>query len=197
MIFLYILGGLCALIVGILFLPIHLTAVYDGTPKLYLRVLFVRIDLTKKILSGQKKESPTPEGEKEPEISLPKQTFGEKVRDVLDYIAVIKRTVTETFAVIRRHVRIKVSRFYLCVSASDAATTAMLWGTLKPAADALFDILENNMHLTVKDMAVYPSFTGEGFSFSAKIKISVRVLRAVQILLTAVTAFTQDGEETT
>ena len=80
MIFLYILGGLVALIVFLLFLPLHLTVSYDGELKLNLRVLFVRVDLTKKLLS-RKTEKPAELPETTSE-QTEKQSLGEKINHV-------------------------------------------------------------------------------------------------------------------
>ncbi len=192
MIFLWILGGLLALILFVLFLPLHLTVSYDEELQMYLRVLFVRVDITKRLLSRQKAK-PVETESKVSEKPI-KQSFGEKVQDVLEYVSVLRRTVVETFAAVRKYVKIKVSRFHLRVSFPDAAKTALVWGILQPATDSLFDVLQHNMHFTSKNAVVYPSFHDEGFAFSAQITVSVRVVRAIQIALTAITTFTQEEE---
>ena len=193
MIFLYILGGLVALVLFILFLPVHFTASYDGKLQMYVRILFVRIDLTK-VLLNRKNSTPSEEKKESVPQTEEKQSFGEKVDDVLAFISTVKKVITETLAACAKYVRIKVKRFYLRVSFPDAAKTALAWGVLKPATDAMFDMLHHNMHFTAENVAVCASFADEGFAFSAKIAVKVRVIRIVQIALNAITIFTQQEE---
>ncbi|HAZ20403.1 MAG TPA: hypothetical protein DCY74_07230 [Clostridiales bacterium] len=184
MIILYSVLGIFLLVFLALMTHIHLTVSYTDTLKLELRVLFVRVDMTERMLASKGKK------EKERHDVPKQQTEKDKISDVLEYIEVMKRTVYETFQAVKKHVKIKVKTFHLCVACPDAAETALVWGGLKPAVDILFDILRQTMPFQEQDTVVYPDFTGKSFSFTAQISFSARLIHVIKIIFTVINQFT-------
>lgn len=183
--FLYILGGLIALIALILFLPIRINILVDEKEDLIVEVrilgyLYERIpEKTKRVrlsdyspramerrrrkeqkkASKKKKHAPANTEPSASLFSMPKKTapLGDQLRFAAEFIRVaLKRTLS--------HARIRVNHVILTIGSDDAAKTALLCGAASTALAGLAEVLDTYSHLHIRHtdrFGVTPNFTSE------------------------------------
>ncbi len=184
--FLYILGGLIALIALILFLPIRIKILVDDQQGLVIEVRILgylyeripekerRVRLSdyspramerrrkkeQKKLSKHAKKSPVKAEQPSASLfSMPKKTapLGDQLRFAGEFIRVaLRRTLS--------HARIHVKQVMLTVASDDAAKTALLYGAASTALAGLAEVLDTYSNLRIRHaerFGVVADFTSE------------------------------------
>ena len=184
--FLYILGGLIALIALILFLPIRIKFLIDDQQGLVIEVrilgyLYERIPEKEKRVrlsdyspramerrrkkeqkKSSKKAKKAPQKTEQPSASLfsmpgKKAPLGDQLRFAAEFIRVaLKRTLS--------HARIHVKEVMLTVASDDAAKTALLYGAAQTALAGLAEVLDTYSNLRIRHpekFGVAADFTSE------------------------------------
>ncbi len=184
--FLYILGGLIALIALILFLPIRIKILVDDQQGLVIEVrilgyLYERIpekikrvrlsDYSPRAMERRRKKEQKKSSKKAKKVplkteqpsaslfSMPgkKAPLGDQLRFAAEFIRVaLKRTLS--------HARIHVKEVMLTIATDDAAKSALLCGAASSALAALVEVLDTYSHLHIhhpEKFGVVADFTSE------------------------------------
>lgn len=123
--------------------------------------------------------------QKKAQKGQPKAPPGGIIHMVLELVKVI-------FSRFGRHLRIEMTRLRLVVATGDAAQTAILWGVICPAVEALLEVLDRITNLrTVKscDIDVIPDFAADSFKADISIAFSLRVWHLFDIAFRALFSF--------
>ena len=200
MIFLYILLGLLALILFILFVPVHLIFRFDSGAKVWLRILFVRLDgikLVKKLTEEKpekkkKKEKP----EKEPEKKPQKKKKG-SVSDFIEFLELILKIVRRALSDLFGHLHIRLKELAVRFGLGDADQTAVAYGGVIQTANYLFALLERFTHFRFdpRHLAISPDFCGEGNEFRIHLDLWIRPVHLLTLALHALFTYLQGKEQ--
>lgn len=198
MIALYILLGLLALILLILFINVHLILIYDDGARVYLRVLFIRIDGMKlaRSLGGEKKEKKKKPKPKEPEPTPKKKTKG-SLSDFFDFISLIsgiaKRALKDLFKSLHIRLRDLEVRFTL----GEADQTALAYGASIQAANALFALLQRFSHFSWNNekLILAPDYTGEHNVYRVNVDFWIKPVFLLSIVLRALLTYLEGKEQ--
>ncbi len=187
MIFLYILLGIVLLICLILSLRINLHIIYENEPKVYLRILFIKLEIlpnTSKIFGfnkqqEKKKDLPTHvlKDIKDADSTSP------SIIDKLDSIRNILLILAESF---KKHLHVRLSKIHIRVATSDAAKTAILYGAVSTAVACIIDIVDDIANLkTLKEssVSVEPDFLSEKTDIKLNIILYMSVIGTIKVLL--------------
>ena len=188
------------------------TIAYSDEIALYVKVLFIKIPILpkkepkkikgmssakaqkirknlekkaqKKALAAQEKA----EAKKEKEQSKQKKSPGEIV-SIIKMVSDLAVTVIDRFA---RHLRIHIARIKLVIASEDAATTAILYGTVSQSINLFFPVLErvkNFPKLRNADISVDCDFASTEPVIDIKLGFSIRVWQVLHIALSALITF--------
>lgn len=191
MVALYILLGLALLICAILFLPFTMVIKYRDELSIYLKILFLRIDLSSKITSkgGGGKKSPKKKKKKKGQEKKPKKK--KSISDILDILSLIGIILKKFF----KHLRIKASRFNIKVATGDPATAAIAYGAVNSAMSALYLLLEKSK--TVKgvrsaEINVTCDLLSDKPEADILLSFTLRTWHAISILLAAIKGYVKN-----
>lgn len=199
---LIILCALLLLFILLLFLRVRLTVTYKETVCAELQVLFLRIRLfprrkklklrkyskkrlaraeQKKLAAAQKKAKKKARREAQ---HKKKRTLQENIRLVRALsAALIRRT--------HKHLRLHAARLHVRVATGDAATTAVLYGSVSGSLSLLLAGLDRVTRLkaVTPDVSVAPDFLAERSVADIKLVFSLRVWGAIATALSVGIAF--------
>ena len=200
---LIILCALLLLFILLLFLRVRLTVTYKETVCAELQVLFLRIRLfprrkklklrkyskkrlaraeQKKLAAAQKKAKK--KARREAQHKKKKRTLQENIRLVRALsAALIRRT--------HKHLRLHAARLHVRVATGDAATTAVLYGSVSGSLSLLLAGLDRVTRLkaVTPDVSVAPDFLAERSVADIKLVFSLRVWGAIATALSVGIAF--------
>ncbi len=189
---------------------------YNGEVKLYVRVLFVKINiLPKKKKSGphsmstkkaekikkrlkkkaqKKKQKALEKKKKKQEKKELKEQSGEKksmgeILDTIKTVTDIAKTVLKTFF---GHLKIKVARLHINIATGDAATTAIAYGAVSESVFYLCQILKPLDGVSLpkaKDFSVNADYLSESSTIDIKIAFSIRVWHVLHVGAAALVKF--------
>lgn len=203
---LIILCALLLLFILLLFLRVRLTVTYKETVCAELQVLFLRIRLfprrkklklrkyskkrlaraeQKKLAAAQKKAKKKARREAQhKKTPKKKRTLQENIRLVRALsAALIRRT--------HKHLRLHAARLHVRVATGDAATTAVLYGSVSGSLSLLLAGLDRVTRLkaVTPDVSVAPDFLAERSVADIKLVFSLRVWGAIATALSVGIAF--------
>ena len=188
------------------------TIAYADEIKLYVRVLFLKISILpkkepkkikgmsaskaqkirkklekkaeKKQLAAKEKAAAKEEKEKSKKKKSPQE-----IVDIIKMVSDLTVTVIERFA---KHLRIHIARIKIVIASEDAATTAILYGTVSQSINLLFPVLEdvkNFPRLKNADISVGCDFASTEPQIDIKLGFSIRVWQVLNIALSALVTF--------
>jgi predicted NBD/HSP70 family sugar kinase len=138
----------------------------------------------KKALSAKEKE----EAKKNKQASKKKKSAAEIIA-IIQMVSDLAVTVIERFA---RHLRIRIARIKLVIASEDAATTALLYGTVTQSINLLFPVLErvkNFPKLKDADISVDCDFASTEPEIDIMLGFSIRVWQVLHIAISALITF--------
>ena len=195
----------------ILSLRATITVSYSDTIRLYVRVLFLKINILpkknkkgpfsmsskqaqkikdnlekkkqKKLLKKQKKQA-----DKEKDKEGKKKSLSE-ILDMLGLVKSIIGAVTKKFF---GHLNVRVSKLNITVATGDAATTAIAYGAVYEAASAIFAILEplDNVSLPKrKNVSITTDYLSDKMQADVKISFALRAWHLFDLAFAALIKF--------
>ncbi len=130
----------------------------------------------------QKKLEKKREKQQEQEKTKARTSF----EGVLDAISAIKEIVTTTLGKFFGHLHVDLARFHITVATGDAATTAIIYGSICSALAHLFHILEPLRGFDLpknRDVSVYADYLAEKTTADIKLTFSLRIWHGLHIAL--------------
>ncbi|MBP5289573.1 MAG: hypothetical protein J6Z79_06865 [Clostridia bacterium] len=202
MIALYVVLGILALVALVLFINVHLVFVYEGEPRAYIRVLFIKLNALKLAdkLGGDKK--PEKKKKEKREEAKPKEDQTKKkdkgsISDFLDFISLIARIATRAIKDLFRHLHIRLRAFEIRFGAGDADKTALYYGAAIQAANGLFALLRHFTDFKWNNdrLILAPDFTGEHSVFRIRLDLYIKPVFLITLALRALMTFLQGKEQ--
>ena len=188
------------------------TIAYANEIKLYVRVLFLKITIMpkkepkkakgmsaskaqkirkklekkaeKKQLAAKEKAAAKEENKKSKKKKTPQE-----IVDIIKMVSDLAVTVIGRFA---KHLRIHIARIKIVIASEDAATTALLYGTVSQSVNLIFPVLErvkNFPRLKNADISVDCDFASTEPQIDIKLGFSIRVWQVLNIALSALVTF--------
>ena len=209
---------LCILLFFVFLLSLKATVsiVYDGEVALYVRVLFIRLrilpgkekkrprsmsakkaaKIKAKLLEKEKKKrakkaqkkkakSEKKEAKKRGEVKKKKMSPDE----ILDIIYLVTALLKKVVGNFWKHLRIKIARIRMNIGTGDAATTALTYGAVTQAINAIFPLLDRTKQIDIpnsRQVCVNADFTSEETEIDIKISFSLRVWHLFHVLFSAI-----------
>ncbi len=183
----YILLGIALLIGLILSLRINLHIIYEDNLKVYLRILFIRLEIlpnTSKVFGFNKQKKK----KKELPVRVVKDikdadSTSPSVLDKLNSIREIISILSEAF---HNHLHVKFSKIHIRVATGDAAKTAILYGAVSTAVACIIDMIDdiaNLKPLKESSVSVEPDFLSEKTDIKLNIVLYMSVAGTIKTLL--------------
>lgn len=199
MIFLTIFLVLLTLILLVLFVNVHLILQYDEEPRVWVRVLFIKVDALDlaKSMGGEKKEKKKKKTKpKEPKEKKPRKKAKGSLTDFLNFIALITRIVSRAVADLLRKMRINLKAFDLRLTAGEADQTALLYAGAAQAVNALFALLSRFSHFRwdAEKMTLAPDFTAESSRFRIHLILTTKPVHLLGIVMRALFSYLEGKE---
>lgn len=184
---LYIIAAVLAFLFAVFFLiNIHIIIKYGETLCVYIRVLFLRINIyppKKKKQAKKFKKKATPKAGRTAE-QKPKKSFFSK-GDTLETLGMIAEWLGRLFETLSRKLGIRVKRFDISVGTEDAAQTAVLYGAITSASSVIFRLLaENSRFALSRGARVRADFASEKTSADIKLDIFINISGIIALLRT-------------
>ena len=203
MIAVYILLAILALIVVVLLLNVHLIFQYDDTPRVTLRVLFVRLDgmkLVKRFSGDEQKTERSKKKKKktrEAEPAEPKPKKRGTPSDFLDFLGLITRIALRAVRELFAKLRINLKELELRLGGDDPAATAMLYGAVIQSANYLVALLQRFSHFRCRNdkLILAPGFCEGEPTFRIHLDLSIKPIYLLGIALHALIGYLQGKEE--
>lgn len=185
---LYILLGIVLFICLILSLRIKLQIIYEDELKVYLKILFFKIqilpDKNKKFniskFKRKKKQS-------SPAYILKDIKEAEPTSDsIIDKLNSVREIISIFFDSFHKHLHVKLTKIHVKVASSDAAKTAILYGTASTAVACVVDLIDEitNLHrLKESSISVEPDFLSDKTDIKLNIMLYISVAGAIKVLL--------------
>ena len=198
MLALWIVLGILFVILLVLFLPIRLSVSYQTILAVELRFLFFHFPLypkkqkkirardysKKRLKKRKKKKTASAVASTKPKK---KKSATEALRTVRLLLYIFKNVYKRIFPTFR----VRVCRLQATIATGDAATTAILYGTVCQSIAYLLEALRIVTGRPVKEdeVTVFPDFLGEKTTLSLHILLSTNLWRVLLIALRAATSF--------
>ena len=188
------------------------TIAYANEIKLYVKVLFIKITIlpkkepkkikgmsaskAQKIRKSLKKKAEKKQlAAKEKAAAKEEKKKTEKKKSPQEIVAIIKMVSDLAVTVIGRfakHLRIHIARIKIVIANEDAATTALLYGTVSQSVNLIFPVLErvkNFPRLKNADISVGCDFGSTEPQIDIKLGFSIRVWQVLNIAMSALITF--------
>ncbi len=175
MLFLWILLAVVLLLVFILFINVNLVIEYKGGLRIFVRVLFVKINLER---FRQKKITDTTveKKKKEPVAESEEKNKKKNKKSVFEFLSLVTDIIKELLKNSAKYTKIKLCYANITVASDDAAKTAMLYGAV---CQGLYYVTELLTHFTkfkkdYKKIKVVSDFTSEEIKYDFKLVLTVK-----------------------
>ena len=182
----YIVGGILLFLALLLSLKVNITVSYKQELRVYLRVLFVRIRLFPKKVK-YKEEKKHKKKKKEPAPSKPTtEEEAEKPISPVKVVWEIREAILKLSGKAMNKLHFKFARLNIEVGCSDAAKTAIVYGTVVQSVAYLIEILSNISNVEISrfsDINVTSNFISQKSRAEGKITLYIRVFSAFTVLL--------------
>lgn len=183
---------------------------YNGETAMYVKVLFIKINilpkkkkrgpfsmstrkaekikqkLEKKANKKKKKSIEKKKKKQEKKSSAPKEKKSlSEIYDMIRAVTDIVKTVTKTFF---GHLKINIVRLHLNVATEDAATTAIAYGAISQAVFYLCELLEPVKGFSLpqrRDISINADYLTDGIAADVKISFSIRVWHVFHVGIAA------------
>lgn len=195
-----------ALVLFLLFLPIHLKISYDGELSLKLSVLFLvfklyprqkkislryysKKNMDKRRRKEERKNRKAPKKAKQisPQPPPKKKTVKDHLRTLKLILMILKKTQKR----VRGAFRLRISRFYVLVATGDAASTALLYGGVSQSCAYILALIEKTIKTSYKkqDVIIVPDYRGNETKFFIKLQLRTDILHLLAAALSALIAY--------
>lgn len=191
MIALYILLTVFALVV--LLLSLSLKVVINISENVLFRVSVLGISLysfdslkpeqLKKKESHSKKDTYPKEKKKSLVSVLKEYALGKNRTETVHNLLQLVKTVCEKFNKLLSHIRFNRLKMELTVASSDAAQTAVLYGSFCSVIYTIVGLLENSTNFNPKDIKVNTDFTSDKISFLLDSSFKIRIFFIFSFIL--------------
>lgn len=208
MTFLWILPAVVCLILLLLFSYIRVIFLFDNSEssaksKIRIRFLFLSFDgnkMTDRLFGKEEKERKTTEKkiEEAPVKAGKKIKKKGSVIDFLDFILLITRVASKAAKRLASKLHIRLYYLNAAFGTEEASTTALCYGAVIQACNALFCLLErfSDFRYTPENVNISPDFTSAETKLSVKIRLKVRPIHLISIFLKAYLSFIEGEEKT-
>ena len=117
------------------------------------------------------------------ENERPKVPLADKGRTLLDKLRTLRAALAFLLRKTRKHVKLRVARLHVRVASQDAATTAVLYGTVMALLCPLLSLLSRITRLQARapDVSVTPDFLGERWDVDLHLELSVTLARLLAL----------------
>lgn len=180
----YIVGAILLFLALLLSLKVNIIVSYKEELTVYLRVLFVRIRLfPKKVKLREKKKRQKKKVESTAEV-LPEE--GKKELSPVKVVWEIREAVLSLADKCLGELHFKFAKLNIEVGCSDAAKTALVYGTVVQSVAYLIEILDNISNVEISRFSkinVNSNFISQKSYADGKITLYVRVFSAFKILI--------------
>ncbi len=198
----WILGVLAALIalviLFILFGNIHARLTYEDKAVLDVRILFFHLNGWKLLFGDPEKPK-----EKKKRIladTVPRQNGKVRgtPRDFLEFLLLVGRVIRETLVMALDRVHIRMNRLEFSCGREDAGDTALLYGSVLQAANALFALLDHfsDFSFDPGKVRITPDFTGGEPEGKLDLYLKLRILDYLKIYTFFYTSY-EEGKDGT
>lgn len=188
--------SLLLLIFLLLLLKVKLNIVLEDSLGVYLKILFIKIRLypsksdKKKKPKRPKKEKPKSKKKEAPPEEKPKEKAPKPT--IFDYVKIILDVVKVFFKRFGKHFHIKIAKIHVRVATGDAASTAILYGSISQALSyliATLDSITNLDGMKKADICVYPDYLSNKFEAKINLTFSIRLIGVVDTALRSLFRF--------
>ncbi len=188
----YIVGAILLFLALLLSLKVNIIVSYKEELKVYLRVLFVRIRLyPKKVkLKEKKKRTKKKKAPQETEEILPESE--EKPLSPVKVVWEIREAVLSLANKCMGGLHFKFARLNIEVGCSDAAKTALVYGTVVQGVAYLVEYLDTISNVEISRFSqinVCSNFISQKSHAEGKITLYIRVFSAFKILIHALKTY--------
>lgn len=136
--------------------------------------------------NAKKKKTP------ESKVAQAEKTQTKEKRDISELVDTVLEVVRVFFERFGRHLYIKVRRLCITVASADAATTAVLYGSVCGAVQCLLELLDNSVKLKLprsEKIIVTTDFTTEKTRADVDIILSLRVWQIFDVAIRSLWAY--------
>ncbi len=181
--------AIAVFIAMVLSLRVTLNIVYRDKLSIYLRVLFIKVQLypTKEKKFNAKKH--------EKRLKKKKNKSNPVIRDnshvekppatITDNIKLVTEILSVFFKALPRHLHVKLAKLHIKVATGDAAQTAILFGAVSGAVACLVELLDsitNLGHLKTKSISIVPDYLSDKSDVDINISLSINSFGAINTL---------------
>ncbi len=117
---------------------------------------------------------------------------GQPDPNLIENLQMISALIKQFYEVTKGKITVNVKRMHLTVASKDAATTAILYGTVVQSAACLLQWIDTHfMHIKRKDgaMEIVPDYLSEKMTSDIDIVCSVNLRKALKVLCTMIIAY--------
>ena len=195
MIFLYILMGILALILLLLFSNLVIRLEYNGKfiSKIYILGIPFNFKTLFELFSKKEKQKPA-EKQDEQATKQKKESAKRTLEDLTSFLKAIFRTVGAAARGLKRHLKVQVKELSITVATEDAAKTAMRYGEITALLSAFFALCEEHARLQANYKKIRVTSDFESNKIQATFCILLRI-RPIHLLTTAASAYLSYTEE--
>lgn len=173
-----------------LLLKISVNFVYEDTLLVYLKILFIKIQLfpakEKKFNAKKYEKKEKKKADRPTHIVKKKKPHTNTKPSLTENINLITDIIFEFLKTFSKHLHIKLAKIHIKVASPDAAQTAILYGAVSGSVAVLVDVLNgitNLDSLRNSSISVEPDFLSEKPEAKINISLSMRVYGALAVLI--------------
>ncbi len=181
--------AIAVFIAMVLSLRVTLNIVYRDKLSIYLRVLFIKVQLypTKEKKFNAKKH--------EKRLKKKKNKSNPVIRDnsqeekppatITDNIKLVTEILSVFFKALPRHLHVKLAKLHIKVATGDAAQTAILFGAVSGAVACLVELLDsitNLSRLKTKSISIVPDYLSDKSDVDINLSLSINSFGAIATL---------------
>ncbi len=205
---LYIILGIAAFLLFLLFMPIRVHVSYDGDIRLKLSVAFLSFLLfprkkkvsiryyskknmekrrKKALKKAQKEERKRKKTPPPPPVPPKKKTIKDHLRMVKLILLILKKVQKRARGAFKLH----ISHFCAVLATGDAASTALLYGTVSQSCAYLLALSEGFIKTTyrTKNIVIVPDYCGNETKFLIRLHLTTDIFHLLMLAFSALFAY--------
>jgi hypothetical protein len=168
---------------------VTLNIVYRDKLSIYLRVLFIKVQLyptKEKKFNAKKYEKKLKKKENKSNPVIRDNSQEEKPpATITDNIKLVTEILSVFFKALPRHLHVKLAKLHIKVATGDAAQTAILYGAVSGAVACLIELLDsitNLSHLKTKSISIVPDYLSDKSDVDVNISLSISSFGVISTL---------------
>lgn len=182
---LYIILGIVLLISAILAMRVGINILHEDDLRIYLKILFVRIQLYPEKKGSARRNKKQKKDKKSAEVTLKPIDKAKTKPTILDKVNLVKDVLTVLFQAFPKHLHVKLAKLHISVATGDAAQTAILYGAVSGVVACIVELIDSFTKmdkLKRKAISVEPNFLGENSEARINISLYITVFGGVVTL---------------